>query len=301
MTSGIAIILHGPADTAYATELAEALSPILAFPVALQSGAERPVQYGSGAVCIALWTQDAAARGLASEVARVMHGAVSSALVCRIGSAPLPDEFSGNACIQVQQQAGARELGVSLGEAIARTAERNTRPRRSATPSLGANRTTSPGREGSGRIAVRSAWGLAATMAVVGVAAPVVGGRAGAANVTPDHTAAPTEAAVVTVRAAALAAQSGRSRDQLNTTVQQPAPEERAAVTAPEEFQLAAGPEASATIALDAQELRSGTSEAIATMVGAADGTGSKFEAVAPTREEKPVAAHRSPKSGAGA
>jgi hypothetical protein len=70
MTSGIVFILHGPSDAPYAAELAEALSPHLAFPVALSADAQkRATQYGAGAVCVVLWTQDASTRAMAGAIA----------------------------------------------------------------------------------------------------------------------------------------------------------------------------------------------------------------------------------------
>lgn len=318
MTSSIVIVLHGPADAAYAAELAGALSPHLAFPVALSLGAERPTQYGAGAVCVVLWTQDAASRALAGEIARAMHGAVSSALVCRLGQAPLPADFSANACIQVHQQAGAQDVATPLRNAIERRLqeweERSAGPRRSARPSLDAAVAQASSASGGRRMVVRSAWGLAATMAVVGVAAPVVSDRAGAANIPPDQGAAPNEATVVSVAANATTAApavdaAGDVIEAAVAPVSYPAPdplvEALAAQTAPEpvaamtQEQAVMADEPELVLAAAAlPELDPKTVEMIAAMAAGADMGDWKIEAVAPltsVRHEKPGAAPEAP------
>jgi hypothetical protein len=319
MSSGIVFILHGPAEAAYAAELAETLSPHLAFPVALSPDVQRPTQYGAGAVCAVLWTQDAATRALAGEVARAMHGAVSNAIVCRFGRAPLPAELAANACVQAQPQVSAQDLAGPLRNAIERRLqdweERSTGPRRSARPTLGAAVAQAPASSGGRRMVVRSAWGLAATMAVVGVAAPVVSDRAGAANITPDQASAPNEATVASVGTvnvaaqpeidtggqvaeAAIAAVSYPAPDPLVALIQQPEPEPAIVAVAHEAPVRDETAEALiATAAFDTPELDPKTSQAIAAMVASADVSDWKIEAVAspPARHAKPDAAPPAP------
>lgn len=318
MTSGIVFILHGPAEAAYAAELAETLSPHLAFPVALSPDTQRPTQYGAGAVCAVLWTQDAAMRALADEVARAMHGAVSNAIVCRFGRAPLPEAFAANACVQLQPQASVQDLTAPLRDAIERRLldweERNTGPRRSTKPSLGAVVAQAPAASGGRRMVVRSAWGLAATMAVVGVAAPVVSDRAGAANITPDQARAPNESTVASVAAVNVAARpdidaggevtetavepvSYPAADPLAALIQQPEPAPATIAVAHEAPVQDEAEALVATAAFDAPELDPKTSQAIAAMVASADASDWKIEAVAPppARHEKPGAAPLAP------
>ncbi len=181
MTSGITFILHAPADAAYAAELAEALSPISAFAVALPNAGARPTLYGMGAVCVVVWSKAAAAQGVA------LTG-LTNTVICSVGDAPPPRIVGSESIAHLRAQGAASADAPRLRSVIEdiqmRLAERSTRG--SATPALAAaahRGAIGLSDNGKNRMAVRSAWGLAATLAVVSVAAPVVGARAGAANI----------------------------------------------------------------------------------------------------------------------
>jgi hypothetical protein len=195
MTSGIAFILHSAADAPYATELAGALSSLSAFPVELSAKADaRRTQYGLGASCIVIWSREMSAEA----VLAAMPQSLANVVVCRIDNARLPDallsEIVAKTAITGNASADAPRVLEAVGRIQSRMNERNARPRNSTTPVLAhAGASVSPARKNV--FAVRSVWGLAATMAVVGAAAPVIAGRAGASNInTADTNALPSDA-----------------------------------------------------------------------------------------------------------
>jgi hypothetical protein len=207
MISGIAFILHSPADEAYAAELAGALSPLMAFPVALKAdGDARPTQYGVGASCIVLWSRDMSA--YAQRVLAAMPQSFANALICRADDAHLPDALSASSVLKAQIAGNAAIDAPRVSEALARMRARFDEPvvgSRTTAPALArAGSTVAPAPKT--RFAVRSAWGMVATMAVVGVAAPMIANRAGAASNVPADTATTSAAATSVVQEAAAIA-----------------------------------------------------------------------------------------------
>jgi hypothetical protein len=198
MTSGIAFILHSPADAPYATELAGALSSLSAFPIEVSANAGvRRTQYGLGASCIVVWSREMGP--LTNAVLAAMPQSLANVVVARMGDARLPEALLSDVVAKTAIAGNANADAPGVLEAVSRVqsrlSERNAHSRSSTTPVLAhAGASVAPARKKV--FAVRSVWGLAATMAVVGVTAPVIAGRAGASNIdTADTNALPSDAA----------------------------------------------------------------------------------------------------------
>lgn len=183
MTNGIVFILHSAPDAAFAADLADAIVPhvALAMPFTPDTGA-RQAAYGSGATCVVLLDATMAAQPEA-----ILASAPSAtSLICRGQGVALPAALSGYRVIEVQGalDATATALRDAITNKQLEAAERNA-GRRNSAPAPAMRRT--PSREiGKTSMLTRSAWGLAATIVVAGIAAPAIGGRAGATSVPPD-------------------------------------------------------------------------------------------------------------------
>lgn len=184
MTNGLVFVLHGPAEARFAADLAAALSPMIAMP--MQILADRQTAYGSGAICIVALDHDLAARP--QSVAN--SAPLASTIICRGSGVVLPAQLASYSSVDAQPtlEATVAVLSDAIARKQALAAEGATRSRRT-TPSL-AKRGSEVRETGKHSMVVRSAWGLAATMAVASIAAPAIGGRAGAMSVStePDPT-----------------------------------------------------------------------------------------------------------------
>jgi hypothetical protein len=190
MSDGIVFVLHVAADEKLAAGLAAALAPAPAFPALLPKAGAGSVEYGMGAVCVVVWSE-AALDARADVLNAVSHGA-PNAVICRVASAPVPDEFENTACVVVDIGGDPPSDAPHVREAIARIgrerADRSARPgrRRASLGSSAALYAEGPPPSKSRKLPVRSAVGLAATLAIVGVVAPTIGPR-GATSAEPDH------------------------------------------------------------------------------------------------------------------
>jgi hypothetical protein len=188
MTDGIVFVVHGGADERYAAALGAALG---AFPAPLPASAASGIQFGAGSICIVVWTQDLQMRGAADNVAHVVARARLNTVICRLGGAPAPPALAGLPVLDGQGEAvaDAAALREALQRIRAAAAERGVRKRGQATPRLGAASSEQGSRIGGGRrqFAVRSAYGMAATLAVAGVAASTIGQRAQATGADPQN------------------------------------------------------------------------------------------------------------------
>lgn len=188
MSVGIVFVLHVAADEKFAAGLAAALAPTPAFPALLPVAGAGSVEYGMGAVCVVVWSE--AALDARQDVLHA-HGA-SNVVICRVGGAPVPNEFDGAAFVVVDVAGDTSADAPLVHEAIARIgrgrAERSSRPgrRRASLGSSAALYAEGPPPSKSRKLPVRSAMGLAATLAIVGVVAPTIGPR-GATSAEPDH------------------------------------------------------------------------------------------------------------------
>ncbi len=163
MSDGISFVLHAPADEAYAASLA---GEIGALTLKLEAGAVSSLQFGSGVVCIIVWSEALRPQSDA------LLGALASAvvLVSRVNGAPLPQSWAGFDVIDARGAAAdAAELA-----AIAQT-YRVAAFDRSAQLQGAAASTKQP-------FAARSAYGMAATFAVASLIAPWIMDRAQATD-----------------------------------------------------------------------------------------------------------------------
>lgn len=203
MTNRIVFVLHSAADKDYAAELARALAPLPAFPAPLDACNGRGVQFGAGAVCVVVWTQELHQLELTDVVLAAVAGAVANFVIFRAGAQPLDAlRHRAFACLPEQGDvaADARRLRAGIAAQQSQTERQDRLGRPAQSPQIGRLARPEPQR-GRRSMAVRSAYGLAVTLAVVGVAAPVIAGRTGSTNVEPDH-AAPRAAAAAPAPAA---------------------------------------------------------------------------------------------------
>lgn len=208
MTNRIVFVLHSAADKEYAAELAGALVPLPAFPVPLlDTCSGRGVQFGAGALCVVVWTQELHQPELTDAALVAVAGAVANFVIFRAGAQP-PEalRLRAFACLPEQGEvaADANRLREGIAAHQRQTERQDEFGRRAQSPQIGRPARPEPQR-GRRSMAVRSAYGLAVTLAVVGVAAPVIAGRTGSTNAEPDS-AAPRAAAAAPVPAATDAA-----------------------------------------------------------------------------------------------
>jgi hypothetical protein len=219
MSNGIVFVLHGGAEEQYATALAGALAPLAAFPSPLTADGADRTRFGLGAVCVIVWSRDLNAAMAGADVLEMLPKGAANGVVCRVGDAPLPTEFAGAQLVIVEGGGDAVVDAELVRDAITnilrRRAERSEgRGRRAVSPDFSPDPAARRG-GGAGRrhMAVRSAYGLVATLAAAGVVAHSIGQRADATGAEPsDVGAAPSEpeeeaAAVAVDRSAARAAE----------------------------------------------------------------------------------------------
>jgi len=163
VSDGISFVLHAPADEAYAASLA---GEIGALTLKLEAGAVSSLQFGSGVVCIVVWSEALRPQGDA------LLGALESGvvLVSRVNGAPLPQAWAGFDAIEAR---GAATDAVEIA-ALAQT-YRVAAFDRSAQLQGVAAATKQP-------LAARSAYGMAATFAVASLIAPWIMDRAQATD-----------------------------------------------------------------------------------------------------------------------
>lgn len=207
----IAFVLHGSADQQYAAALAEGLAPMvaLATPFPQRGGA----QFGSGAACVIVWSENAGVR--ARDISEALAHCRANVVVCRIGAASTPPEFSSAPFLVVDGTGEAARDTTNIREAIAAidgrlSAPHSSKQSRLNSPGLYSAPPAPSAERADKRMAVRSAYGLAATLAVVGFVAPSIGQRAVATGLDHDAPApAAPIAAPIPTQAAALASPSG--------------------------------------------------------------------------------------------
>lgn len=174
MTDGLVFILHAPDDAAYAADLAAALTPLAAFPFSISASESRQTEFGAGATSVLLLGSGGDA-GYAASAGALRD---QNTVVCAPPGCAVPQSLRGYTSISLPADISA--AAGMLRDAIA--AKQSDAPTRSVAPLL--TTPASPARDGGkGSMLARSAWGLAATFVVAGVAAPVVGARAGASSV----------------------------------------------------------------------------------------------------------------------
>lgn len=180
MTNGVVFILHSVPNAAFAADLADALAPLVALPMAFtpDSTARRQAAFGSGAVCVVLLDQVMAGQNEAI----VRSAPSTTSVICRERGVALPLAFAAYSSVQVL--ATIEPTASALRDAITNkqieAAERNVSRRPTHAPAM---RSTPARDTGKNSMLTRSAWGFAATVLVAGIAAPVIDGRAGASSV----------------------------------------------------------------------------------------------------------------------
>jgi len=165
MSDGISFVLHAPADDAYAASLAAAIG---ALPLKLQPNSVASLQFGAGVVCIIVWNEalapqsEALTRALSSGIALVVH---------RQGSAPPAAWAHFDAVVARDPVADAAALAE-----IAQT-HRVTAFERMAQLQGATAAKQQP-------LAARSAYGMAATLAIASFVTPWIMERAQATDAT---------------------------------------------------------------------------------------------------------------------
>ncbi|MFT3729153.1 MAG: hypothetical protein QM759_15125 [Terricaulis sp.] len=184
MSSRLAFVLHRPENADYASALATALN---AFVAPMKDG----VRFGAGAICVLVW-DDAASRerGAEKQMLERLPAGVSNTVLCCIGQTFCPDSLRARAArfVNVSGRAdGDAAIVSALVDSVDEdlTALAKDRGRRTNAPQLAsrhANGTGATYRKST--FAGRSATGLVATLAIVGIVGPIVVSR-------PQATAAP--------------------------------------------------------------------------------------------------------------
>jgi hypothetical protein len=173
-------VLHASADKARGEELAAVLAPAPVFPTCVGAEGVSRVQFGAGSLCVLVWSSS-----VTREVAAAMLNAVSNAwsqtVICRFGEGSAPMMFGGAPVIDMRQAGAGRALTDALQGLVD-----NGEGRRGPSPKLSAPAVAVKGN--SSNFAVRSTYGLAATLAVVGVIAPSIIERAQATPSPADET-----------------------------------------------------------------------------------------------------------------
>jgi hypothetical protein len=188
MSDGMVFILHAVADEKYAVALARALAPLTAIPTALAENGARGVQLGGGSASLVIWTKSTGACAEAALTA-LPHG---SAALCVPRGVVAPEALRARALRLVEISGDAARDAEAVRETIstlhaqlrARNLD-NSRRRGSVAPRLasaGAQASEATAARKSPMV-MRSAVGLGATLAVVGVIAPNITNRAQATDV----------------------------------------------------------------------------------------------------------------------
>ncbi|MBX3428461.1 MAG: hypothetical protein KF779_02640 [Hyphomonadaceae bacterium] len=190
MTGGIVLLLHRAAEAEYAGNMARALSSqcnAVAIPIG-----DRTLKIGMGATCVVICPRGMSEPGAGDAVLASLPRAGQNALLCVFEGAVVPDALQYLPRVRVQGFGFAVSDAKSVAKALSDRRERSsvvgtaTPHPALRSPALDA-KPSRPGNFGKGQFVARSALGLVATMAVVGVAAPFIGARAGTTDVVPDQ------------------------------------------------------------------------------------------------------------------
>lgn len=209
MSDGMVFILHAAADEKYAQALAASLAPVTAIPTALAESGARGVQLGGGAASLLIWTNHTAPFAEAA-LAALPFGA---AAICVADGAAAPEalrarglhltRISGDAARDAE---ALRETIAALHAQLRARSVDNSRRRGSVAPRLahggGQSAESVPSRKSP--MVMRSAVGLGATLAVVGVVAPNISSRALATNIADAGTLEVTPTSTPSVLPAAV-------------------------------------------------------------------------------------------------
>lgn len=165
MSDGISFVLHAPVDAAYATSLANEIG---ALPVKLDPGRAGSLQFGSGVVCIVVWSEALAPQG------EGLLGALTSGIVLvSRRNGVLPESWSSFDVVDAREPAAD---AAQLAE-IAATHRVTAFDRSAQLQGGGSAASRQP-------LAARSAYGMAATLAVASLVTPFIMERAQATDAT---------------------------------------------------------------------------------------------------------------------
>jgi hypothetical protein len=172
MSTGIVLVLHADADSAYAAELAGALAPVPAIAVPLAKG--RAMRFGGGASCLLIWSDAVAAElDLSSVVAMVSD---SATVIC-LRSGVVGEE------LRVRARAVVSAQGSAITDAQHISALFVAPSRQSEIADIGFRAQPAGQSNGrSGSMLMRSALSLTATIAIAGAVSPIIVDRAQATN-----------------------------------------------------------------------------------------------------------------------
>jgi hypothetical protein len=165
VSDGISFVLHAPVDAAYATALANEIG---ALPIKLDPGRADSLQFGSGVVCIVVWSEALAPQGDG------LLGALTSGIVLvSRRNGVLSESWSSFDVIDAREPAAD---AAQLAE-IAATHRVTAFDRSAQLQGGGSAASRQP-------FAARSAYGMAATLAVASLVTPFIMERAQATDAT---------------------------------------------------------------------------------------------------------------------
>ena len=173
MSDRLVFVLHVSADADYAARLAVALSPMNAFPLVLQENGAPRTRIGPGGVSV-LVLSDALSRAVAGDSDRmVADHCGSDVLICKLAAGTV------DADVPLVVATGDTAVdGPAIAEALKllELAHQDRAGGEKSAPRLGG----APTGRSAGRmqLAVRSAYGLAATLSIAGALAPAIVDRA---------------------------------------------------------------------------------------------------------------------------
>ena len=183
MTHPFVLVLYGPDSVNYAYGLAKGLVSFNAIPVDITTTGGR-TRFGMGAICVVVWDAESASNAeFQSTLADALSSKSKSVLVCQRGDFAPPSFLGGG---QLLKSGGSAAVDIGRVRELVQAMSIDSEAASQATAAPVASR----------GLATRSAWGVAATLAVVGVAAPAIGGHAIVRDNPPNEprTAAPVGA-----------------------------------------------------------------------------------------------------------
>lgn len=198
MTDKIALVLHADADETYAAALAVALAPMRAIATSLAKA--RELTFGAGARCVVVWTP-AAVEDCAKQLSAT--AGVGDAAICLpsevvaicLRGAAVADAFKPGTRVLIGSE-NPREDALIIRDALAQLENFNA-----DAPGDGRSKSYRAAMDGghkpgfsdkpnpAAKLMARSAFGMAATIAVVAFASQYIGSRARATAATSDDLA----------------------------------------------------------------------------------------------------------------
>jgi len=168
-------VLHAVADKARGEHLAAALASLGAHATGIGPRGDRNVQFGAGSLCVIVWS-GAVTRDVAGAMLEATSNAWSNTVICRFGDGDAPMTFGGAPVVDMRPEGAIETLRGLLSDIVAQREASRQAPRGPKLNEATLAKSNAPS------FALRSTYGLAATLAVVGVVAPSIIERAQATS-----------------------------------------------------------------------------------------------------------------------